>query len=252
MIHLQCISPPEWSERFIVRGECSAKTPAIIGLTGISGSGKTTLLRIIAGLEMQGNIVPTRIAFGDMIWQNSLNQHTTHPEITPPPHVPIFIQPEQRPIGMVFQQAELFPTMTVLENIRFALPKVLPKVLPKALPNTLQSAFMQSNSEHALLEEIFAMTHIQEFLQRKPHQLSGGQQKRVALARGLARCGALLLLDEPTIGLDHVSGERLIADVIRYARHKGQTVIVATHDRHLLHDIDTEWRIAHGRVEVHN
>ncbi len=238
MIHVFCDAPAVWSERFRIRGECSATTPAIIGLTGISGSGKTTLLRIIAGLERQDDAVPTHVEFSGALWQHTKVQGAldAFPEALQQ-STSTFVQPEQRPVGMVFQQPELFPTMTVLENIRFALPKVFPEIL-------------HIQSEQNFLDEIIEITHIREFLRRKSHQLSGGQQKRVALARGLARCADLLLLDEPTIGLDHKSGEHLIESVISYCRKHKRTMIVATHDGHLLHDIDTEWRIAHGRVKV--
>lgn len=223
MLSLRLDSPHTWSERFCVRGVCSAPTPGIIGLTGISGSGKTTLLRVLAGLELQSGTVPTHIEFSGTVWQSA----------------EVCIPPEHRSIGMVFQQPELFPTMTVLQNIRFALPKQIPPM-------------MQEKTEDALLDAIITMTHIGDFLRRKPHELSGGQQKRIALARALARCAPLLLLDEPTIGLDHASGERLMKDIIRHARAQGQTVVIATHDHYLLQDIDTVWHIVYGKVENGN
>ncbi|TCV08979.1 iron(III) transport system ATP-binding protein [Samsonia erythrinae] len=161
-------------------------------LLGASGCGKTTVLRAIAGFEhvIQGTIhVNGRCVAG--------------------PH--LHLPPEQRNVGMVFQDYALFPHLTAAQNIAFGLRK--------------QPKDRQQSRVRALLEliDLTSLAH------RYPHEMSGGQQQRIALARALAPQPAVLLLDEPLSSLDPDSRKRLGQDVRDILRDAGQTALLVTH-----------------------
>ncbi len=164
-------------------------------LLGSSGCGKTTLLRSIAGFEKpdQGKI---------QIRNKIVNSNTIN---TPP---------EQRNIGMVFQDFALFPHLSVRKNIAFGLNK-LKKTAAKQRVN-----------------ELLEMIDLTDIGEKYPHQLSGGQQQRVALARALAPKPDLLLLDEPFSSLDIELREQLATEVGKIIKHEGITAILVTHDQH--------------------
>ena len=142
----------------------TASKGEIICLLGPSGSGKTTILRAIAGFE--------NVTEGSVLVNGTSVAEPHH-------HVP----PEERRIGMVFQDYALFPHMTVWENVDFGISNRRgPGEIPKR-------AFE--------VEDMLKITGLSELRQRYPHELSGGQQQRVALARALAPQPVVLLLDEP-------------------------------------------------------
>ena len=165
----------------------------IVALLGPSGSGKTTVLRAILGFEPvnQGLL---RIA-GEIV--SSADVH---------------LPPERRPVGMVFQDHALFPHLTVAQNI--------------ALGIRRESPARQRQTVQNLLELI----HLDECGARYPHELSGGQQARVALARALAPRPQLLLLDEPFTELDMALRERLVQEVRGVLKETGATALMVTHD----------------------
>ncbi|MCL6349849.1 ABC transporter ATP-binding protein [Pectobacterium polaris] len=161
-------------------------------LLGASGCGKTTALRAIAGFEhlTQGTIhVGGRCVAG------------------PDAHLP----PEQRNVGMVFQDYALFPHLTAEQNIAFGLRK--------------QPKDLQQSRVRAMLE----LVDLVSLAQRYPHEMSGGQQQRIALARALAPQPAVLLLDEPLSSLDPDSRKRLGQEVRDILRDAGQTALLVTH-----------------------
>ncbi|KAF0815438.1 Fe(3+) ions import ATP-binding protein FbpC [Andreprevotia sp. IGB-42] len=161
-------------------------------LLGHSGCGKTTVLRAIAGFEaLTGGSL--QIA-GAPVAGNGI-------------HLP----PEQRRIGMVFQDYALFPHLTVAGNIGFGLGKAA---------NAAQR-----------VDELLDLVGLAGQGQRYPHQLSGGQQQRVALARALAPQPRLLLLDEPFSNLDVELRERLAQDVRTILKAAGTTAVLVTHDQ---------------------
>jgi iron(III) transport system ATP-binding protein len=164
-------------------------------LLGSSGCGKTTVLRCIAGFEP--------VEAGEILLDGSV---VSRPGLTVPP--------ERRGIGMAFQDAALFPHLTVTQNIGFG----------------LRSASSRERTERvaALLDAIGLMG----YGPRYPHELSGGQQQRVALARALAPRPRLLLLDEPFSNLDADLRERLAAEVRSLIKSQGTTAILVTHDQH--------------------
>ncbi len=164
-------------------------------LLGASGCGKTTALRAIAGFEP--------VAAGRVILDG---QQVASPgqEWTP----------QQRGIGMVFQDYALFPHLNVTDNIRFGLSR-LDKVEQKRR-----------------VEELLEVVQLTEVANAYPHALSGGQQQRVALARALAPAPRLLLLDEPFSNLDVELRERLNQEVRDILKSRDITALLVTHDQH--------------------
>ncbi len=163
-----------------------------VTLFGRSGAGKTTLLRMLAGLTLPQR---GRIKIGDEVWFDS--------------EARINLPPQQREIGLVFQDYALFPNMTVRENLSFAL----------------------SHKTHsARVEELIEMMQLGALQQRLPATLSGGQKQRVALARALVRRPKLLLLDEPFSALDAETRIRLQDEILRLHRSLGITTLIVSHD----------------------
>ena len=161
-------------------------------LVGPSGCGKSTLLNIIAGLEE-----PTEgsISIGD---RNVVG-----------------VPPAQRDIAMVFQSYALYPTMSVAENIGFALEI-------RKVPKT---------ERQARIAEVAAMLQIEHLLDRRPSQLSGGQRQRVAMGRALARNPQLFLFDEPLSNLDAKLRVEMRAEIKRLHQLSGITSVYVTHDQ---------------------
>lgn len=171
----------------------SAQPGEVLCLLGPSGSGKTTLLRIAAGIEAQ------------QVGRVLLNDQ----EIAGPK---VFLPPERRGVGLMFQDFALFPHMSVLDNVRFGL---------TALPKN------EAVAEAQLALERVGLAH---YADKFPHALSGGEQQRVALARALAPRPSVLLMDEPFSGLDSRLKDSIRADTLAILRHSRATAIVVTHD----------------------
>lgn len=170
--------------------------PGEIGcLLGPSGCGKTTVLRAIAGFE--------QVSAGEVTLHNRV---IAHPGFSLPP--------EQRKVGMVFQDFALFPHLNISKNIAFGL-------------NTLSRA-----KQHNRIEEMLQLVGLSEQANRYPHQLSGGQQQRVALARALAPEPEILLLDEPFSSLDGELREQLAGEVRELLKASDVTAILVTHDQY--------------------
>ncbi len=168
----------------------------VLSIIGSSGSGKTTLLRCLNFLETadEGEILvngkPLTAGSDDEIRQNRLH------------------------FGLVFQNFNLFPQYTALENITLA-----PKLLKKGSPEQIRQQAL------GLLERV-GLSHKASFY---PYQLSGGQQQRIAIARALALNPEVLCFDEPTSALDpELTGE--VLRVIRSLKDRGNTMIVVTHE----------------------
>ena len=172
----------------------TAPKGSCLAVLGPSGCGKTTLLRSLAGLQ--------KITSGEI----TLSGETVATEEFQTP-------PEQRDVGMVFQDWALFPHLTVLENTVFGLPRT-----DRKKPKT---------EIHELLE----MVGIPELADRLPSSLSGGQQQRVALARALAPRPSVLLLDEPFSSLDTNLRIEVRAEVSELLRSLNVTSMFVTHDQ---------------------
>jgi multiple sugar transport system ATP-binding protein len=161
-------------------------------LVGPSGCGKSTLLNIIAGLEEPSE--------GELLLGNK-NM--------------IGVPPAERDIAMVFQSYALYPTMSVAENIGFALEmRKIPKV--------------EREKTIARVAEMLQITHL---LDRRPSQLSGGQRQRVAMGRALARSPKLFLFDEPLSNLDAKLRVEMRAEIKRLHQQSGITSVYVTHDQ---------------------
>lgn len=169
----------------------TVKSGEIISILGSSGCGKTTLLRIIAGLEKQTKGI---IKINDKIVSDQS----------------CFIPPEKRNLGLIVQERSLFPHLTNYENILFGI---------KNLDNKNEIAL-----EHL---ELFKIDHLKD---KYPHEISGGEQQRIALARSLAPCPALLLMDEPFNALDEKLKIEMYAEIKKIFRKKNITVIMVSHD----------------------
>jgi iron(III) transport system ATP-binding protein len=165
----------------------------VVVLLGPSGCGKTTLLRLVAGLDTVDRGVITiadRIVSADGI----------------------HVLPEQRQIGLVFQDGALFPHLSVGENVGFGLPRP------------------QRRSSRRI-DELLELVGLTGRGGDRPDELSGGQRQRVALARALAPSPELLLLDEPFSNLDAALRVQLRDEVARVVREAGTTSVFVTHDR---------------------
>jgi iron(III) transport system ATP-binding protein len=186
----------------------------IVGILGQSGSGKSTILRLIAGLEMpiKGSI---KIA-GKIVVNES-----------------VFIHPEERGVGMVFQDYALFPHMTVRDNILFGL------------------SHMPRNERKQRLDEMLELVQMDKFEKRYPHELSGGQQQRVALARALAPKPNVLLMDEPFSNLDADLKESIREELGVILKKAKMTCIMVTHDRNDVEAI-CDYSIVIGQSNVTN
>ncbi|WP_017315997.1 ABC transporter ATP-binding protein [Mastigocladopsis repens] len=165
----------------------------VLGLLGPSGCGKTTLLRIIAGFEspQAGTVeIAGQLVAGHGKW----------------------VPPEQRYVGIVFQDYALFPHLSVAENVAFGL----------RFAKTIR---------RERVAELLALVRLTGLEKRYPHELSGGQQQRVALARALAAQPKLLLLDEPLSNLDVQVRLKLREEVLEILKAKEISGIFVTHDQ---------------------
>ena len=162
-----------------------------IGVFGRSGCGKTSLLRCIAGLEQ-----PTgTLKVNENIWQNEK----------------IFLPTHQRPIAYVFQEASLFPHLSVAGNLDFARKRASQSIVTVAY------------------EDAIALFNIASLLKRKPHELSGGERQRVAMVRALLINPQLLLMDEPLAALDFSHKQEILAYLEQLHRALAIPVLYVSH-----------------------
>ena len=168
----------------------------VLAIIGSSGSGKTTLLRCLNFLETPDG--------GDIVVDGKLLSRATDEEL----------RSSRLHFGLVFQNFNLFPQYTALDNITLA-----PKLLKQGTPEEIQQKAL------SLLEQVGLSQKAENY----PHQLSGGQQQRLAIARALALNPEILCFDEPTSALDpELTGE--VLRVIRSLKNENNTMIVVTHE----------------------
>ena len=165
----------------------------IMCLLGPSGSGKSTLLRVVAGLAR-----PRR----GRVFLDGL----------PVSGSDTFVQPEQRRVGMVFQDYALFPHLTIAANVAFGL------------------RHRDRSAVDEIVRSLLARLSLSRYAASYPHMLSGGERQRVALARALAPAPRVLLMDEPFSGLDGRLRDRVRRETIALLRETGTTTVVVTHD----------------------
>ena len=172
--------------------DCQIERGEFVTLLGPSGCGKSTLLRCIAGL--------TPVDSGRILLDGT--------DLVP-------MSPQKRGIGMVFQSYALFPNMSVEQNVAFG----------------LRMQKVSGPDSQVRVDEALRMVELQDFAARYPHQLSGGQCQRVALARSLVTRPRLLLLDEPLSALDARIRKHLREQIRSIQRELGLTTVFVTHDQ---------------------
>jgi putative ABC transport system ATP-binding protein len=198
----------------ILRGvDLRVRPGEAVGIVGPSGSGKTSLLMVIAGLEqVTGGTVTVAGTPLAGLGEDRLA---------------VF---RRDTIGIVFQSFHLIPTMTALENV--AIPLEF-----KGTPGAM--AIARNRLERVGLAH--RLTHY-------PGQLSGGEQQRVAIARALASGARVLLADEPTGNLDHVTGEEIIRLLFDMRESEGAALLLVTHDPELARRCDRVAEVSDGRI----
>lgn len=174
----------------------SAKEGEVLGLLGPSGCGKTTVLRSIAGLEA--------IDAGEILLDGT---------VVSSPAGKVFVPPEKRHLGFVFQSYALWPHMTVRQNIAYGLRGLSKEETERKVAGSLE------------------LVGLPEVGDRYPSQLSGGQQQRVALARSISYEPKVLLLDEPLSNLDQKERERVRGELRALLNRIGITTVFVTHDQ---------------------
>lgn len=167
----------------------------VTGIFGVSGSGKSTLLRAIAGLERPVN---SRIVIGDEIWHDDAQG--------------IFIPTCQRPLGFVFQDAALFPHLSVRKNLEYGMKRV-----PQAL-------------RRIPLDYVAELLGLNPLMDRNPQTLSGGEKQRVGIARALATSPRILMMDEPLASLDLPRKAEIIPYLNRLNAELAIPILYVSHD----------------------
>ena len=162
-----------------------------VSVLGPSGSGKSTLLRLIAGLEKPYS--------GTITIQGKVVSDQDH-----------LVAPEKRNVGLVVQNKALFPHLTVEKNIGFGIRK--------------------NQEKTKIIADLLSLFKIEHLSNKYPHEISGGEQQRTAIARSMAPSPELLMLDEPFSALDRELKEELYAELNHIFKERQQTIILVTHD----------------------
>ena len=162
-----------------------------VSVLGPSGSGKSTLLRLIAGLEKPYS--------GTITIQGKIASDQNH-----------MVAPEKRNVGLVVQNKALFPHLTVEKNIGFGIRK--------------------NQEKTKIIADLLSLFKIEHLSNKYPHEISGGEQQRTAIARSMAPSPELLMLDEPFSALDRELKEELYAELNHIFKERQQTIILVTHD----------------------
>jgi ABC-type lipoprotein export system ATPase subunit len=191
-----------------------ADSGQFIALTGRSGCGKSTLLNLAGAMDS-----PTS---GEVWLDGVLTSELDDAGLT---------SLRRNRIGFIFQSFQLLPTLTVAENVE----------LPLLLAG-------KSNVRPTALDRLRAV-ELEDYAQRMPYQLSGGQMQRVAIARALVHAPALLLADEPTGNLDSATGDHILTLLRRIATEQNTTVLMATHSAEAASLADMVVRLRDGRVD---
>jgi ABC-type Fe3+/spermidine/putrescine transport system ATPase subunit len=195
IVQLDSVSKSYQHEKVLHHFSLQIEAGERVVLLGASGCGKTTLLRLIAGLETPDE--------GEIFISGKPAARSGK----------LLLPPEQRHLGMVFQDLALWPHLSVQGNIEFALKT---NGLPKL-------------QRQERVQEMLQLVDLLGYENRRPHQLSGGQQQRVALARALAPNPQLLLMDEPLSSLDPTLNQHLRKEIIRLQEATRVALLYVTH-----------------------
>lgn len=185
----------------------------VVALTGESGSGKSTLLHVIAGLEPAeaGRVVLDGVEVLGLSDTESARLR-------------------REDIGIVFQQFNLIPSLTVGQNISF------------------QARLSGRDEDDSQVQDLTQSLGLSEQVAKYPEQLSGGQQQRVAIARAILHGPKLILADEPTGNLDEETGDAVFDALLAQARASGASLLIATHSIRLAERADRRLHLSHGKV----
>lgn len=198
---------------FLLKANARMDGP-VTGLCGPSGSGKSSLLALVAGLQQPdaGRIVLDEVVLADAERK-------------------IFLSPEKRHIGLVFQDAQLFPHLSVQHNLLYGFQRLAPAL------------------RHFTLDEVVALLEIGHLLDRRPRFLSGGERQRVALGRVLLYSPRLLLLDEPLAALDAERKNQILPFLLRVRDETRIPMLYVSHSREELHYLtDSIWTVTQGQL----
>jgi len=192
-----------------------------VAIMGSSGSGKSTMMNMIGALD-----IPTK---GTIYLDNHNIAHLHESELA---------QIRGRRIGFIFQQFNLIPTLTALENVM--------------LPMAFQGIPLEKRTERAV--KLLADVGLGDRTNHKPTELSGGQQQRVAIARALANDPEVVLADEPTGNLDSVTGQRFMNFLCELNKKEDKTIIMVTHDKSVADFAHRTELLKDGRIikTIHN
>ena len=184
-----------------------------VSIIGKSGSGKTSLLKIISGLKKQTK--------GSIILNNTiLSDDDT------------FVEPESRNLGLVVQEKVLFPHLNVLSNVEFGIPK--------------------ENNKREKAVEMLNKFHISSLMEKYPHEISGGEAQRVALARTLVTKPKVLLLDEPFSGLDQSLKDGIYPDIKKILKDNNMTTIMVSHDLDEVNSLSNKiYELKNGTLKIY-
>ncbi|MFJ8074870.1 ABC transporter ATP-binding protein [Streptomyces sp. NPDC096176] len=196
------------------------KEGELMALVGASGSGKSTLMNILAGLDVP-SAGAARVAGCDLLSMDAKARLRYRREV----------------VGFVWQQTarNLLPYLTAAQNV--------------ALPMQLRGSSNRGNRRKAdRVQELLSMLGVAECRDRRPHQMSGGQQQRTAIAVALANSPDVLLADEPTGELDSATGEQVFAAFRRANEELGTTIVIVTHDQAVAGEVRRTVAIRDGRT----
>jgi iron(III) transport system ATP-binding protein len=217
MIEFRAVSKDYHDRRVVDTVSLKVEAGERVVLFGPSGCGKSTVLHLTAGL-----VVPD---FGDILINGELVA-TGRRNLR---------EPEQRGVGMVFQDLALWPHMTVAENIEFG----------------LRARRTPDKERKQRVRDMVELVSLGGYLNAKPGELSGGQQQRVAIARTLALAPRIVLMDEPLSTLDDALNMQLRKEILRLHSDLGFTLIYVTHSRDEAKDLGTRTiHLRHGRIEA--
>ncbi len=194
--------------------EAQFQAKELVIIQGASGTGKTTLLHLLAGLDQPDE--------GEIFWQGEAFSSWSRSQLA---------QWRRDQVGLVFQSYHLLPELSALENVE--------------LP-----AMIGGNSEPGRAEELLRQVGLEERMQHRPSELSGGEQQRVAIARALRNRPRLVLADEPTGNLDRATGEKVMTLLFELCREREATLILVTHDSYLAGLGDRKLILQNGTLEA--
>ena len=200
-------------KQFALDTELEFPDEGVTVIFGRSGSGKTTLLRCLAGLERSPD---GYLKFGSHVWQDESQK--------------LFVPVHRRPIGMVFQEARLFPHLTVKDNLYYGYRRIA------------------AGHRTISYEQVADLMDLHPLLERRPQKLSGGEQQRVAIGRALLTSPRLLLMDEPLASLDAQRKHEILPFLMRLRQEMKLPIVYVTHSlNEVLQLVDTLVLLQEGK-----